>query len=204
MSLLKRTFASFAAIFLSTLVSADPVMQLQCDACRGTEHSRDFGNFALNQTYGPNSSILEDEVIVFNSDGGCVHVDLSFVLTENILSNMSEFIGLDLGLPSGDIQIDTTSDMTITDSYRIDLDIIDTNGPLLVGSGDDTTPPDSGGAGGGGGGGDSSGGGSTGGGGVGAGGAGTGSTGGDGGGGSGGGGNACTSAGNGDWHCVPY
>ena len=198
MNLLYRGATTLVALLFTWPLFADPVLILICEQCRDTSHSRDFGNYALNRTYGPESDLFEDELIIMNDDGGWVHVDLSFVLEENIISSLGDLIGLDLGIPTREIQLDTTTDTTHTDSYRIDLDMIDLMGPLPVGAVED---PDSGGNGTGGGG-DSSGGGNTSGGGVGAGGAGSGSTGGGSGG--GGGGNACTSAGDGVWHCVPY
>ena len=165
MNLLHRSMASLMAILCAITASADPVTEITCEACRGTEHSQDLGNYALNQTYGPGSTIFEGELVVYNTDGGWVFVDLSFVLQENIISDVGDFIGLDLGIPTGQIQIDTTTDSTETDSYVIDLDMIDTTGPLPVGEDDDSDSSDS--DTGTGGGGDSSGGGSTGGGGVG-------------------------------------
>lgn len=202
MKLLHPKIASFVAVLCIMTASADPVPGLVCEQCRGTDHSRDFGNYAFNQTYGVDSVVFEDELIILNLEGGWVHVDLSFVFEENIISMLGDLIGLDLGIPTRQLQIDTTTDSIQFDSYRIDLDLVDTMGPLPVG--EDVVPlpglysPGTGT----GGGGDSSGGGSTGGGGVGAGGGTSGA--GSGNGGGGGGGNACTSAGDGEWHCVPF
>ncbi len=201
MNLLYRSLITSAAALCSTMASADILMEIVCQECRGTEHSVDFGNYAFNQTYGVNSTIFQDELIVFNLDGGWVHVDLSFELEENIISNIADFIGLDLGVPTGVIIIETTTDATVNHEYSVSLNMVDTTGPLPVG--ENTTPPPAVGGGGGGGGGDGSGGGGTGGGGVGAGG-GSGGGGGGGSGSGGGGGTACTSAGNGDWYCVAY
>lgn len=201
MKLFHPKTALLAAVLCTMTTTADPLVAPVCEACRGTDHSRDFGNYAFNLTYGPDSYLFEDELIILNLDGGWVHVDLSFVFEENLLTMLGDLFGIDLGIPTRKIQIDTTTDTTQTDSYRIDLDIVDAMGPLLVGEALDVPPglysPGTGT--GGGGGGDSSGGGSTGGGGVGA-----GSGSGSGGAGGGGGGNACTSAGDGIWHCVAY
>lgn len=202
MNTLHRTLA-IAAVALSTSgAAADIVLQIYCEDCRDSSYSVDYGNFAFNQTYGENSWVLQDELIIVNPDGAWVHVDLSFILEDNILANFGEFIGIDLGIPTGNILIETTTDATETDSYDVDLDMVDTMGPLPVGDSDsddpppgDSAPPSTGG-------GDSSGGNTSSGDGVGAGpgsgsgGAGPGSSGG------GGGGLACTSAGDGEWHCV--
>ncbi len=183
MNTLFRSLVLSAAILCMSSASADQLWQLICSDCRdSTTHPRDFGNFALNQTYGPDSWILEDQVIVHNLHGDWVHVDLSFEVEGNILTYLAEFIGLDLSVPTGNIIVETMTDHTADDEYAISMDMIDTMGPLNVGEQDDD-PPSSGG-------GDSAGGG---GGGVGTG----------GGSGGGGGGNACTSAGE-EWHCVPY
>ncbi len=198
MKLLHPKAAPLVAFLCAMTASADPLIVPTCEDCRGTEYSQDFGNYAFNLTYGPDSYIFEDELIIMNLEGGWVHVDLSFVFEENLITMLGDLIGIDLGLPTRKIQLDTTTDSTQINSYRIDLDMVDAMGPLPVGENDDPIPgiysPGSGI----GGGGDS--GGSTGG--VGAGGVGSGSTGGEGGG--GGGGSACTSAGDGEWHCVAY
>lgn len=198
-----RALLCLAALLGTASAWADTIPQIYCAECRSTEHNRDFGNFAFNQVYGPNSWILFDEAIIINPQGDWVYVDLDFVLEENFISNIGQFVGIDLGIPTTKIQIETVTDTVFSDTYLVDLDMVDTTGPLPVPSDCSNGGSDSGDTGDGdggaidGGGGDSSGGGSTGGGGVGAGG-------GDyGGGGTGGGGGmACTSAGGEEWHCV--
>lgn len=187
-----RYFAALLCAVLTIDIAADQLTELTCNDCRDSSFSRDYGNYAVNQIYGPESEIFVGEVIVINPEGQWVHVDLSFILEDNIISALGDFIGIDLGIPTGEFLIETTSDTTATDSYIIDFDMIDSMGVLPVGEPEPLPGPSIGGS-------DSSGGGSTGGGGVGAGGGYPG-----GGGGGEGGGLACTSAGNGDWHCVPY
>ncbi|MFK8031635.1 MAG: hypothetical protein AB8G18_15470 [Gammaproteobacteria bacterium] len=200
MTLLIRTIAVSAAALCTFTTSADEIQQFTCTECRSTEFARDFGNHAFNLVYGPESEVFASEMIITNLDGGWVHVDLSFVLVDNIISNLGDMIGLDLGIPNGDLMIETTTDNTETDEYSIDMGMVDTMGVLPVGEPDTDDPNGDNN-----GGGDSSGGGDTGGG-VGAGtGSGSGGVGGPGSGGSGGssGGWACTSAGEG-WTCVSY
>lgn len=124
--------------FLSVFATADP-LNIYCDACGGPNQLTDYGNFAINQVYGPESWVpyhLQGELIISNSEGFQMHVDLNHVLSTSIITDLLNFFlpeEIEIGFPIA-IQATVTSSNAASTEYSVSYTALDSFGPLGVGS----------------------------------------------------------------------